>query len=80
MKVYEMSPWLKCRIFSKTTRETKAWNHYWKKLKSEDPKYTHDYNLIEYAKEHSMAIITKDGELRETCKGNNFLLKLNFWF
>ena len=43
-----------------------------KKLKSENPKYAHDYNLIEYAKEHSMTIITKDGELGETCKGNDF--------
>jgi predicted nuclease of predicted toxin-antitoxin system len=43
-----------------------------KKLKLEDPKYAHDYNLIEYAKEHSMIIITKDGELGETCNGNNF--------
>ena len=43
-----------------------------KKLRSEDSKYAHDYNLIEYAKKHSMTIITKDGELGETCKGNNF--------
>jgi len=43
-----------------------------KKLRVEDPKYENDYNLIEYAKEHSMTIITKDGELGKTCKGNNF--------
>ena len=43
-----------------------------KKLRAEDPKYENDYNLIEYAKEHSMIIITKDGELGKTCKGNNF--------
>jgi hypothetical protein len=49
-----------------------------KKLKLEDPKYAHDYNLIEYTKEHSMTIVTKDGELAEICKGNNFLLKPNF--
>jgi predicted nuclease of predicted toxin-antitoxin system len=43
-----------------------------KKLKSKDPKYVHDYNLIKYAKEHSMTIITKDGELGKACKGNDF--------
>lgn len=43
-----------------------------KKLRAEDPKYRNDYNLIEYAKEHSMTIITKDGDLGQACKDNNF--------
>ena len=37
-----------------------------------DPKYRNDYNLIEYAKKHSMTIITKDGDLGQACKDNNF--------
>ena len=43
-----------------------------KRLRTEDPKYRNDYNLIEYAKEHSMTIITKDGDLGQACKDNNF--------
>jgi predicted nuclease of predicted toxin-antitoxin system len=43
-----------------------------KKLRIEDPKYRNDYNLIEYAKEHFMTIITKDGDLGQACKDNNF--------
>jgi len=43
-----------------------------KKLRSEDPKYRNDYNLIEYAKEQQMTIITKDGDLGQACKDNNY--------
>jgi len=43
-----------------------------KQLKEEDPKYRNDYNLIEYAKENKMTIITKDGELGQTCMDNNY--------
>lgn len=43
-----------------------------KRLRTEDPKYRNDYNLIEYAKEHFMTIITKDGDLGQACKDNNF--------
>ena len=41
-----------------------------KRLRAEDPKYRNDYNLIEYAKEHKMTIITKDGDLGQACKDN----------
>ncbi|QLH06714.1 DUF5615 family PIN-like protein [Nitrosopumilus ureiphilus] len=43
-----------------------------KKLRAEDPKYRNDYNLIEYAKEHEMTIITKDGDLGQACTDNNY--------
>jgi len=43
-----------------------------KKLRAEDPKYRNDHNLIEYAKEHTMTIITKDGDLGQACKDNNY--------
>lgn len=43
-----------------------------KKLRIEDPKYRNNYNLMEYTKEHVMIIITKDGELGQACKDNNF--------
>ena len=42
-----------------------------KKLRVEDPIYRNDHNLIEYAKEHSMTIITKDGDLGQACKDNH---------
>jgi len=43
-----------------------------KKLRAEDPIYRNDHNLIEYAKEHSMTIITKDHDLGQACKDNNY--------
>jgi len=43
-----------------------------KKLRSENSIYRNDYNLIEYAKEHSMIIITKDRELGQACKDNHY--------
>ena len=43
-----------------------------KKLRADNPIYRNDHNLIEYAKEHSMTIITNDGELGQTCKDNNY--------
>ena len=43
-----------------------------KKLRVEDPKYRNDYNLIEYAKQHQMTIITKDGDLGQACKDSNY--------
>lgn len=43
-----------------------------KKLRAENPTYRNDHNLIEYAKEHTMIIITKDRELGQTCKDNNY--------
>ena len=43
-----------------------------KKLRAENPIYRNDHNLIEYAKEHSMTIITKDGELGRTCQDNKY--------
>ena len=43
-----------------------------KKLRLDDPKYRNDYNLIEYAKENQMIIITKDGDLGQTCNDNNY--------
>ena len=43
-----------------------------KKLKEEDSKYRNDYNLIEYAKQNGMTIITKDVDLGQECKDNNY--------
>ncbi len=43
-----------------------------KKLRGENSIYRNDHNLIEYAKEHTMIIITKDRELGQTCKDNNY--------
>lgn len=43
-----------------------------KKLRAKDEKYRNDYNLIEYARERNMVIITKDGDLGQTCADNSY--------
>ena len=43
-----------------------------KKLRAREEKYRNDYNLIEYAKEHNMIIITKDGDLGQACYDNSY--------
>lgn len=43
-----------------------------KKLRDKDRKFRNDYNLIEYAKEHKMIIITKDGDLGQACMDNEY--------
>ena len=43
-----------------------------KKLREKEAKYRNDHNLIEYAKEHQMVIITKDGDLGQTCLDNHY--------
>ena len=43
-----------------------------KKLRARKEKYRNDYNLIEYARERGMVIITKDGDLGQTCADNSY--------
>jgi len=43
-----------------------------KKLREKEAKYRNDYNLIEYAKNNQMVIITKDGDLGQTCMDNGY--------
>jgi predicted nuclease of predicted toxin-antitoxin system len=41
-----------------------------KKLRINDEKMGHDYNVIQYAKENNMVFITKDKEPGKACKAN----------
>ena len=43
-----------------------------KKLKTEEEKLGHDFNVIGYAQEHKMILVTKDKESGKACKANNF--------
>jgi predicted nuclease of predicted toxin-antitoxin system len=42
-----------------------------KKLKKENEKLGHDFNVINYARDHGLALITNDGENGRACKANN---------
>lgn len=43
-----------------------------KKLKREEEKLGHDFNVISYAKEHEMVLVTRDVENGQACKANGF--------
>ena len=43
-----------------------------KKLKEKESKLGHDFNVIQYAKENDMILITKDKENGKACKANGF--------
>ena len=43
-----------------------------KKLKAKESKLGHDFNVIQYAKENDMILITKDKENGKACKANDF--------
>jgi predicted nuclease of predicted toxin-antitoxin system len=43
-----------------------------KKLEKEEAKLGHDFNLINFAREHRMVIVTNDREMGNTCKANGF--------
>ena len=43
-----------------------------KKLKENESKLGHDFNVIQYAKENNMILITKDSENGKACNANNF--------
>jgi len=43
-----------------------------KKLKESESKLGHDFNVIQYAKDHDMLLITKDKENGKACKANSF--------
>jgi hypothetical protein len=45
---------------------------YVKKLRAEDPKFRNDLNVIIYAQEHKMILITKDGENGQACEDNGY--------
>jgi len=42
-----------------------------KKLKEEDPKFGHGYNVIKHADANKMALVTKDREGGKACRDNN---------
>lgn len=43
-----------------------------KKLEREEKKLGHDFNVINYAKDHKMILVTGDGEVGRACKANGF--------
>ena len=43
-----------------------------KKLKKEEEKLGHDFNVITYAQDKKMILITKDRENGRACQANNF--------
>ena len=43
-----------------------------KKLKEKEQKLGHDFNVIQYAQQNNMILITKDKESGKACKANNF--------
>lgn len=43
-----------------------------KKLKEKEQKLGHDFNVIQYAQQNDMILITKDKESGKACKANNF--------
>ncbi len=43
-----------------------------KKLKKEEEKLGHDFNVISYAREHGMVLVTGDTENGEACRANGF--------
>jgi predicted nuclease of predicted toxin-antitoxin system len=43
-----------------------------KKLKMEEEKLGHDFNVISHAKEHGMVLVTGDTENGEACRANGF--------
>jgi predicted nuclease of predicted toxin-antitoxin system len=43
-----------------------------KKLKETEKKLGHDFNIIQYAQQNKMLLITKDKECGKACKANNF--------
>jgi predicted nuclease of predicted toxin-antitoxin system len=43
-----------------------------KKLKESESKLGHDFNVIQYAQQNNMILITKDKENGKACKANGF--------
>lgn len=43
-----------------------------KKLREKEQKLGHDFNVIQYAQQNNMILITKDKESGKACKANNF--------
>jgi len=43
-----------------------------KKLKEKEQKLGHDFNIIQYAQQNNMILITKDKECGKACRANNF--------
>ena len=43
-----------------------------KKLRKEEEKLGHDFNVIGYARDNKMILITKDKETGRACMANNF--------
>ena len=43
-----------------------------KKLKESESKLGHDFNVIQYAEDNDMILITKDKENGKACKANQF--------
>ena len=43
-----------------------------KKLKETESKLGHDFNVIQYAQQNNMVLITKDKENGKACKANSF--------
>ena len=43
-----------------------------KKLKESESKLGHDFNVIQYAQQNKMILITKDKENGKACKANSF--------
>jgi predicted nuclease of predicted toxin-antitoxin system len=43
---------------------------YVRKLREKDPKFRNDLNVIKYAQEHNMILITKDKEPGQACEDN----------
>ncbi|MEX0655982.1 MAG: DUF5615 family PIN-like protein [Nitrosopumilaceae archaeon] len=43
-----------------------------KKLKENESKLGHDFNVIQYAQQNNMILITKDKENGKACKANGF--------
>ena len=43
-----------------------------KKLRKDHPELQDDFNVIEYAREHKMILVTKDKENGRTCTNNKY--------
>ena len=46
---------------------------YVRKLREKDSKFRNDFNVIKYAEEHKMVLITKDTENGKACEDNKYL-------
>lgn len=58
-------------FFGKELQKRDHQTEYVTKLRVEDPKFGHDYNIIKYAEANKMVLVTKDGENGKACRDNN---------